>query len=175
MRPARKTAGALTTAASFETAVDAGGTIGACFAGPRPTSVARSHVGNGAVKGARIKTTSQPATNRGSIDGSAIWQSKLHATRQPSYLQFSRENPGKMRSETRPKCMGSSAMRHYCRTPLFRTNRGSRDDRRVNPIAVLVRARFGDLRSCAGRKVAAEVQDLRSEGNDHDAAFNNDL
>ena len=72
MRPARKTAGAFTTAASCDTAVDAGGTIGACFAGPRPTSVARSHVGNGAVKGARIRTTSQPARNRESIDGSAI-------------------------------------------------------------------------------------------------------
>jgi len=67
VRPARKTAGALTTAASFETAADAGGTIGACFAGPRPNSVARSHVGNGAVKGARIRTTSQPATKRGNI------------------------------------------------------------------------------------------------------------
>ena len=105
MRPARKTAGALTTAASVDTAVDAGGTIGACFAGPRPNSVARSHVGNGAVKGARTKTTSQPATNRESIDGSAISRSKLHATRQPGDLQFSGENPGRVGSETRPKCM----------------------------------------------------------------------
>jgi hypothetical protein len=127
------------------------------------------------VNGARIKTTSQLATNRGSIDGSAISRSKLQARRQPCSLQFPGENPGTVGSETRPKCMGSSAMRHYCRTPLFRTNRGSRDDRRVNPIAVLVTARSRNIRSYAGRKVAAEVQDLRSEGNDHDAALNNDL
>jgi hypothetical protein len=94
MRPPRKTAGALTMAASFETAVDAGGTIGACFAGPRPNSVARSHVGNGAVKGARIRTTSQPATNRENMDGSAISCSKLHATRQTGNFQFSGENRG---------------------------------------------------------------------------------
>lgn len=71
IRPARKAAGALTTATSVETAVDADGTIGVCLAGPRPKSVARSQVGNGAVKGARIRTTSQPATNRGSIEGLA--------------------------------------------------------------------------------------------------------
>ena len=81
MQPARKTAGALTTAASCETAADAGGPIGVCLAGPRPKSVARSQVGNGAVKGAKIRTTSQPATNRENIDGSAISWSKLHATR----------------------------------------------------------------------------------------------
>ena len=109
MRPARKTAGALTTAASVETAVDADGTIGACFAGARPNSVARSHVGNGAVKGARIRTTSQPATSRENIGGSAISCSKLHATRQPGDRQFSAENRGKAGSETRPKCMAAAS------------------------------------------------------------------
>jgi hypothetical protein len=69
----------------------------------------------------------------------------------------------------------SSAMRHYCRTALFRMNRGSRDDRRVNPIAVLVTAPLGNFRSGAGSKVAAEAQDLRSEGNDHGSALNTDL
>ena len=71
MRPARKTAGALTTAASCETAADAGGTIG--VATPvHVRTASRDHVRKCAVERRQRQDDEPTATNRESIDGSAI-------------------------------------------------------------------------------------------------------
>jgi hypothetical protein len=91
LRPARKNPGALTTAASCDTALDVGGAIGAWRPAPRPNNVLRSHVENGAVKGASTRTTSQHAVNRESMaDGCGPVQQALRHQIRRGAAYFSR-------------------------------------------------------------------------------------
>jgi len=92
VRPLPRNAGAVTTASSCDTAADRCGAMGACRAGPRPTSRARSQVGNGAVNGAMTSTTSQQAVMRENIDVVATRSSKLRATRRRRSARTFQEN-----------------------------------------------------------------------------------
>jgi hypothetical protein len=114
----RSAAGAFTTAASCETADGAGGMTGACCAGPRPNSVAMSHVGNGAVKGAKIKSTSQLATIRESMTWSLMRSASFTPVARAQIDNFSEDFATNQRLMMRRKCLAAMAcdinVRHLC-------------------------------------------------------------